>query len=158
MAAYKDYIYTCPPFDVEPLTMEQVKEECLGCSHSAPGPDGFEPAEMSMLAGDAYQHLAYLLNLIEDGCPWPDGHNEARAVFMEKEEGNVDDPSSSGCSSSCRPSTGGGPPSDSHAWKTGLEGGPVLTSMRVANLSARPLPRIAWASKLRCCGWRAQRA
>ena len=70
----------------------ELAEECRGCRPTAAGPDGFEPAEMAMLSMKVYEEMARLLNLIEDGAEWPEGMGEARAAFMQKEEGKVDDP------------------------------------------------------------------
>ena len=51
-----------------------------------------EPAEMALLSDGTYEEIAKLLNNIEGGAEWPRGLQEVRAAFMEKEEGNVDDP------------------------------------------------------------------
>ena len=47
---------------------------------------------MAMLPKEAYHYMARMLNLVEEGEQWPRGIQEAKAAFMEKAEGNVDDP------------------------------------------------------------------
>ena len=92
MSKFCKYIYNGPQFEIAAITAEDVEFECKNCAHSAAGTDGFEPGEMAMLSRSAYQIIADLLNLVEEGESWPDGMNEERAVFMEKETDNVDDP------------------------------------------------------------------
>ena len=68
-----------------------------------------EPAEIAMLPLEAKQHIADMYNLIEAGCPWPQGMNNARAAFLEKESGETDNPLGSGCFYCYRSHTGNGP-------------------------------------------------
>ena len=42
----------------EPITAHSFKKECHECSHSAAGPDGFEPAEMACLPMVTYEEMA----------------------------------------------------------------------------------------------------
>ena len=90
LAKYEEFVHRAPKYKVAPISAEDLMYEWRECSKSAPGPDGFEPAEMALLPKEAYQHMADLLNLIEGGAQWPRGIQEARAAFMEKAEGNVD--------------------------------------------------------------------
>ena len=76
------------------VTMQEVKDSCLDAAQSAAGPDGFEPAEMRMLSDAAYQGIADLFNLVEDGAPWPATLNKARAAFLEKNPEHRGDPTS----------------------------------------------------------------
>ena len=89
---YKDSIFRSKPMDIGDITGEERMAECLGCAHSAAGIDGWEPAEMAMLSLERYQHIAGLLNMVELGCPWPEGSQRARAAFMEKNPDYPDDP------------------------------------------------------------------
>ena len=89
VAKYSGYIYTATEFEIQPMTAEELESTCTSCSHSAHGPDGFEPAEMALLCTDAYGHIADLLNLIEEGAEWPQGAAIARAAFLEKGPGQA---------------------------------------------------------------------
>ena len=65
---YKEYTFKHEEMEWEPITGEQVVEECTECSHSAHGPDGFEPAEMTLLPLEAHNEMARLMNNIEQGA------------------------------------------------------------------------------------------
>ena len=45
-----------------------------------------------MLSLACFEHLAKLLNMIEEGRPWPEAAAKARAAFLEKELGKQCDP------------------------------------------------------------------
>ena len=67
MHKYADYLYKAPEYQCDPITLQELQEECTSCRCSAPGPDGFEPAEMALLPMNAYKHMAALLNLVKGG-------------------------------------------------------------------------------------------
>ena len=84
LAKYDKYVYRGEEFKIGPLTMEEVKETCRDSTKSAAGPDGYEPAEMRLLSDQSYAMMAELLNLIEEGNPWPQGLATGRVAFLEK--------------------------------------------------------------------------
>ena len=53
--------------------------------------DGFSPAEFRLLSDEAFRMLAMLMNLIEEGAPWPTDTNVGRLAFMSKDENKLDD-------------------------------------------------------------------
>ena len=73
MAKYAEYIYRAPEHEHEDITGQELYEVCQKAGKSAAGPDGLEPAEMALLSRKVYEHIAVLLNMVEDGASWPQG-------------------------------------------------------------------------------------
>ena len=65
--------------------MRDVKE-------TAAGLDQWAPADLKMLSPKAYEAIATMLNMIEEGKAWPKQMNVARAAFLPKGETNSQDP------------------------------------------------------------------
>ena len=82
---YAKFLFRDSEFDIPPLSMQDIKDECQNCSKSSHGPDGLEPAEMALFSDDVYDAIAKLLNIIENGATWPEGIVKARAAFLEKD-------------------------------------------------------------------------
>ena len=61
------FFYKSPEIECEPVKAEDLMDECQNCRRSAAGPDGFEPAEMAMLPWEAYERMAQILNMVEEG-------------------------------------------------------------------------------------------
>ena len=68
LAENYEYVHRQHKTSTDPITMEDVKNECKSCRPSAAGPDGFEPAEMAMLSDMVYEQMAALLSNIESGA------------------------------------------------------------------------------------------
>ena len=47
--------------------------------------DGWSPEELALLSKSVCSHIADILNLVEDGAPWPQSPPHARAVFLQKD-------------------------------------------------------------------------
>ena len=56
---------------MEKLTGEDLRLTLEDTKESASGLDQWKPAELKMLSDGALEHLADLLNLIEEGAEWP---------------------------------------------------------------------------------------
>ena len=74
-----------------PEIAEAIGEECRKAAQSAAGLDGLEPGEMALFSDPAFQHIASLLNIIEQGAAWPKGMDKGKAVFMPKDDDKPDD-------------------------------------------------------------------
>ena len=53
--------------ELMPITGRLMQLVCTEASKSVAGPDGFEPAEMAMLADSIYDEIAKLPNMVEEG-------------------------------------------------------------------------------------------
>lgn len=82
---YDQHLITNPPYHIHDMTADELEASCTAASNSAPGMDIWAPADFALLSKLAYQHLATLINLIENGAPWPNGTLHARASFLTKD-------------------------------------------------------------------------
>lgn len=89
---YANFIHIAPPQQVDDLHWQDLKNACLKSSKSSPGLDQWHPADFAMLSDLAFQWLASLLNLIENGAPWPKATLHAKAAFLPKDPDNQADP------------------------------------------------------------------
>ena len=55
-----------------------------GVKETAAGLDQWAPADLKMLSHKAYEAIATMLNMIEEGKAWPSQMNVARAAFPPK--------------------------------------------------------------------------
>ena len=67
-------------------------EVCTSSKKTAAGLDNWEPAELGMLSLTTFDWLAKLLNMVEDGRPWPDGLQHSKAAYLSKDQNRTDDP------------------------------------------------------------------
>ena len=73
--------------DVGEVTMEQIRGACGSAAKSAPGPDGFEPAEMALLSVSAWL-ASILYQSTYSGVdmtlvfPWLSCKNEANSTWL----------------------------------------------------------------------------
>ena len=51
--------------------------------------DNFTPADCGLLSNDTYAWLADLLNLIEEGAPWPKDLCIGKAAYPSKDANNT---------------------------------------------------------------------
>ena len=89
---YAQRIPNMHDFKVGPITAEDVRAGCTECAHTAAGPVSWEPAEMALWSMEAYGKLADLMNMIEEGAPWPDRTTLARAAFLQKDPARTQNP------------------------------------------------------------------
>ena len=80
MHKYGRYIYNQAAEQVEDITAEDVMYACTKCKHSAAGTDLWSPADFSLLSLKAFDHIAQLLNIIEEGFEWPESVLFAKAA------------------------------------------------------------------------------
>eukprot|EP00969_Alexandrium_andersonii_P225449 9956524-Alexandrium_andersonii.AAC.1 len=57
---------------------------CAAAKHTAAGMDGWRPAELAVISTGPATWLAVLLNLVEEGRPWPSPFLRAKAAFLPK--------------------------------------------------------------------------
>ena len=79
-------------FKVDKIIAEDLAETCRVNTASAAGLDGWLPSDLALLSDKGLQILADLLNLIEDGAPWPTSTKVARAVFLPKDPEDTQNP------------------------------------------------------------------
>ena len=95
MNKFATYFLKLPPFEVKPLTGERVFESFSKTAKSAGPLDGWSPGEMALLSRKACHYVAILLNLVEEGNPWPTSCPHARVAYLLKEGAEIGQLSSS---------------------------------------------------------------
>ena len=88
----KDAIFSAPEVKLEPITGKGLMWTCTHTKMTTAGLDNWEPAELGMLSLSLFDWLAELLNLVKDGCPWPDGLEHAKAAYLAKNPDKADNP------------------------------------------------------------------
>ena len=83
---YDKNIFKAKQATIEPITGKDLSEAANEAKETAAGPDQWAPADLKLLSLKAFEALAILLNIIEDGAPWPEQMTTARAAFLPKEE------------------------------------------------------------------------
>jgi hypothetical protein len=83
---YGEYLHEAKQATVERLTGRDLEEAARDAKETAAGPDQWAPADFKLLSPKAFEALATMLNLIEDGAEWPEQLKTARAVFLPKDE------------------------------------------------------------------------
>ena len=78
--------------EAEKLTGRDLEETMREVKETAAGLDPWAPADLKMLSPKAYDAIAVMLNMIEEGKAWPTQMNAARAAFLPKGETNSQDP------------------------------------------------------------------
>ena len=81
---YAPHIFTATPTDIGRLTGPQLKATCLPAAHSTAGLDHFTPEDFTHISDLTFDWLAYLLNLVEDGLPWPADLCTGKAAYLSK--------------------------------------------------------------------------
>ena len=89
---YSQHLYRAEEYNIGPLSTERLFEELTQTSKSVGGMDGFTPDDLSLVSFKATRMLAVLLNLIEEGAPWPSDMIQAKGVFLAKDLKDQDDP------------------------------------------------------------------
>lgn len=92
MAKYDEYIHKADPFDIPPIRAEDLMAACTEARKSAPGLDNWSPGDFALLPLAAHTHMAHLLNLIEEGHPWPEQLAIAKASFLAKDPDKLEEP------------------------------------------------------------------
>ena len=89
MNKFAKYFLKLPPFEVIPLTGERVFESFSKTAKSAGALDGWSPEELALLSRKACHYVAILLNLVEEGNPWPTSCPHARVAYLLKEGAEI---------------------------------------------------------------------
>ena len=80
-------------FEVLDLDGSMLKEACNHAKHSAGGLDSLTFVDFTLLLLDEMYHwLARPLNLLEEGASWPDDLLQAKATYLSKDPGKLEDP------------------------------------------------------------------
>lgn len=82
---YKDYIVFRPEFVLAPISGKDLLASLLSASPTCGSLDGWLPHELPLLNLAAAEHLAELLNAIENGAPWPQATLRGRTAPLAKE-------------------------------------------------------------------------
>ena len=69
---YGKYLHKAKQATMEPLTGKDLEEAAREAKETAAGPDQWAPADFKLLSPKAYEALADMLNLIEEGAKWPE--------------------------------------------------------------------------------------
>ena len=89
---YDQFIFKMPEAEVEDTIGEDVKAICNEAHHTDAGMDQWAPADLKELSDLVYQHLADMMNTIEQGAPWPEALLFARAAFLAKDTNDALNP------------------------------------------------------------------
>ena len=92
MHKYAEYLHKEKQANIEDITGEDLEYSARTTADSAAGMDQWAPGDLAMLSKKAYERLAKMLNMIEDGSPWPEQLEKARATFLAKDPDNALDP------------------------------------------------------------------
>ena len=92
MHKYSTYIYKADQFIARDITAERLQAECTNARPSAGGMDQWAPDEMALLSLKAFKTLVSLLKLVENGAPWPQHCQHARASFLSKDPDDLLNP------------------------------------------------------------------
>lgn len=79
-------------YEAPPLTGWALQQIAYAASPTSAGPDAWEPADLKLWGPLAFEWLASLLTLIEQGRPWPATMQKAFATPMLKPESSPEDP------------------------------------------------------------------
>ena len=92
MARYAKYIYKAPKATLERLTGRDLEQAAMHAKDTAGGMDMWTPADFKFLSEKAFDELATLLNMIENGAKWPVQTKVSRAAFLSKDENDLLNP------------------------------------------------------------------
>ncbi len=78
-----------PTWHIPPLAAEDLLEALRNTNKkTAAGLDGWNANDLRMLPLQAWQDMASLLTLVEEGAPWPQGLEQAAVVLLPKNPGS----------------------------------------------------------------------
>ena len=84
MTKYNEFIFKGKAVTTEKTTAEDLRETAMDTGDSASGLDQWAPGDMKLLSQEAFETLAELLNMIEDGAERLEQLKLARAAFLSK--------------------------------------------------------------------------
>ena len=77
---------------MQKLTGKCLRYMAMSAKESAAGMDQWCPGDFRLLSDLAFEHLAELLNMVEETGQWPAALTHCRAAFLAKEEAESLDP------------------------------------------------------------------
>ncbi|WP_353239581.1 hypothetical protein, partial [Limnohabitans sp.] len=86
MAKYRDFVFRGEPFPVSDITGERLRREFKHSAATAASWDQWEHREWAIMPDLAAEWLARLLNLVEQGAPWPTATTWGKAFFLSKND------------------------------------------------------------------------
>ena len=67
LGKYRDFLFIAPTFKIDPITGIDLHKSATTAAKTAGGLDGCAPADWALLPFKAFDQLAVLLNVIEEG-------------------------------------------------------------------------------------------
>ena len=92
LTKYASYLFRANPFQLPPLQASELRELALQCDSSAPGMDAWTYDDFRLLPLVAFQYLVCLLDLVENGAPWPEQLLHNKAHMLAKDPSKPMDP------------------------------------------------------------------
>ncbi len=90
MSKYSNEIFrAAQTFELDKITGQRLKQTCMQGKSTAAGLDGWDLADWKCLSDYSFELLANLLNLIEEGCPWPKGVLKGKVAFLSKKDEEI---------------------------------------------------------------------
>ena len=92
LSSYCNSICKRKEFEIGRVKWEHLKATCTHAKHTVAGMSGFSPSDFALLSDNMYHWLAHLLNLVEDGVPWPIDLCSAKAAYLSEDPLRTEDP------------------------------------------------------------------
>ena len=84
MKTYGKYIFEGPEANITPMSGEHLERLATNAKESAAGMDQWTPGDFRLLSKLAFEHLADMLNMVEEEGRWPESLSHARSAFLSK--------------------------------------------------------------------------
>ena len=75
---------SCPPFQLDPISVRDIQKAAQKMKHKAPGPDGFQTEFLLLLPQEAIKQLAELFTAFETSKTWPSTMLHWKLAFLPK--------------------------------------------------------------------------
>ena len=85
LSNYAKYIFRSDSHPIATLDVDEFMQLCIHASYSSPGLDSWSPTDFAILSRSAFEWLVAILNLIEQGRPWPSGLLRGKATLLQKD-------------------------------------------------------------------------
>ena len=80
IAKYGQWIHRATETEVDPVDPQAFARYCRAARNSAGGLDNWGTADLTWWSDHAYLWVSRLLNLVEEGAPWPDQLRDGRSA------------------------------------------------------------------------------
>eukprot|EP00973_Karenia_brevis_P045722 6331493-Karenia_brevis.AAC.1 len=88
LSNYRQFILMDNTFELPELTVHDLMRTCQRANSSSPGMDGWSPADFKLLPEASFRWILALLQLVEEGHPWPQQLSHHKAVLVSKNPDN----------------------------------------------------------------------